>query len=335
MPKVSVIIVNYNGKGIIIDCLKALERQLFKDFELIVVDNGSSDNSLCEIRQFLEGISLDNSVKIIPLDNNLGFAGGNARGLSYAEAEYIALLNNDTEPDDIWLNNLMTVMDAHPEVGICASKLVVPGTNIIDSAGDGFSTLLKGFKKGEGENSDKCNEQGYVFGASAGAALCRRKMLDEVGFLDEDFFLIHEDTDLNFRAQLAGWKVLYVPSAVVYHKVRSTIGHMSDIAVYYTLRNSEFVRIKNIPFKLFLRYLPEFILGTISEICYFGIKHWKMRLYIKAKIDAIRLFPGMLRKRRHIMNSMKVDTKYLYSIMTPVWNREFLARKVRKFLSIF
>lgn len=335
MPKVSVIIINYNGKGIIIDCLKALERQLFKDFELIVVDNGSSDNSLSAIQKFLEKDTLCSHVKLVALDSNTGFTGGNLAGIGHSDAEYIALLNNDTEPDEVWLNNLIAVMDAHPEVGICASKLVVFGTNIIDSAGDGFSTLLKGFKKGEGENSDKCNEQGYVFGASAGAALCRRKMLDEVGFLDEDFFLIHEDTDLNFRAQLAGWKVLYVPSAVVYHKVRSTIGHMSDSAVYYTLRNSELVRIKNIPFKLFLRYIPELVLGTISEICYFGIKHGKVRLYIKAKIDAIRLFPGMLRKRKHIMNSMKVDTKYLYSIMTPVWNREFLARKVRKFLSIF
>ena len=86
-------------------------------------------------------------------------------------------------------------------------------------------------------------------------------MLEQIGFLDTDFFLIHEDTDLNFRAQLAGWKVLYVPTAIVHHKVRSSIGIMSDMAVYYSLRNSELVRIKNVPFGVFLRCFPEFILG--------------------------------------------------------------------------
>src|SRR5208337_3264167 len=106
---------------------------------------------------------------------------------------------------------------------------------------------------------DGFNREEYIFGACAGAALYRRSMLDEIGFLDDDFFLIHEDTDLNWRAQLSGWRTLYVPSALVYHKVRSTIGPMSDISVYYTLRNSELVRIKNIPCPLFLLCLPSFL----------------------------------------------------------------------------
>lgn len=104
-------------------------------------------------------------------------------------------------------------------------------------------------------------------------------MIEEVGFLDEDFFLIHEDTDLNFRAHLYGWKVLCVPTAIVHHKVRSSIGHMSDMAVYYTLRNSELVRMKNIPISLCLNCLPEFILGMVTEFLYFAIKHRRMLLY--------------------------------------------------------
>lgn len=333
MSKVNIILINYNGGDLTIACLKSLSEQSYADFDILLVDNGSTDGSMDMVRSFLEKTSIKNLVKIVSVGFNSGFTGGNAAGWKQAKGQYICVLNNDAAPDREWLEQLVRAMETDPAAGICASKMLVFGTNIIDSAGDGFSTLLKGFKRGEGENSEKYDEQEYVFGACAGAALYRRKMLDEIGFFDEDFFLIHEDTDLNFRAQLAGWKVLYVPAAVVYHKVRSTIGHMSDTAVYYTLRNSELVRIKNMPFKLFLRYLPELVLGTIVEIFYFAVKHRKLRLYIKAKIDAVRLFPEILRKRKYIMNSMKVDTKYLHGLMTPVWNMEFLARKVKKFLS--
>lgn len=332
MSKLSIILINYNGGDLTVACLKSLYEQSYTDFDILLVDNGSTDGSMDVVRSFLKKSSIKNLVRIVSVGFNSGFTGGNAAGWGQAKGQYICVLNNDAAPDREWLEHLVRAMEADSAIGICASKMLVSGTNIIDSAGDGFSALLKGFKRGEGESSDKYKEQEYVFGACAGAALYRRKMLDEIGFFDEDFFLIHEDTDLNFRAQLAGWKVLYVPAAVVYHKVRSTIGHMSDTAVYYTLRNSELVRIKNIPVKLFMRYLPELVLGTIAEICYFAVKHRKLRLYIKAKIDAIRLLPEMLRKRKQIMTSMKVDTKYLYSIMTPVWNREFLSRKIRKFI---
>ena len=164
-----------------------------------------------------------------------------------------------------------------------------------------------------------------------GRALYRREMLDEIGFLDEDFFLIFEDTDLNLRAQLAGWKVRYVPGAIVHHKVRSTIGNMSDTAIFYSLRNAEFVRIKNIPLRLFLRCLPFYAVGTILDFLYFSIKHGKLRLYCKAKIDVIKNIRIMMGKRRKIMNMKKMDSKYLYEMMTPVWNREFFSAKVKKF----
>ena len=333
MPKASIIIVNYNGRDCIRDCLSALEGQLFQDFELIVVENASTDDSLDEIRSFVEKSPLQHPAKIVPLESNAGFAGGNAAGLRYAEADYIALLNNDAEPTEGWLEHLVQAMETEPDIGICASKMITSGSNIIDSAGDGYATSLKGFKRGEGEGAEKYNRQEYVFGACAGAALYRRKMLDEIGFLDEDFFLIQEDTDLNFRAQLSGWKVIYVPTAIIYHKVRSTIGHMSDMAIFYSLRNSELVRIKNIPFPLFLRCLPAFIIGSILEFVYFGVKHQKPGLYVKAKVDVIKSLHETLRKRKYIMEKIrKVDNEYLYRIMTPVWNKEFFTMKIRKFL---
>lgn len=299
MNKVSLILLNYNGAGLLEDCLKSLNNQIFKDFELIIVDNNSNDRSVELIEEFRKQSFL--RIKTVYLRENLGFSKGNIEGLKYADGEYIGLLNNDTEVDKYWLEELIKAMDEHPEVGICASKIVVYGKDIIDSAGDGLILSLKGFKRGEGEPIERYSIQQYVFGACAGAALYRKKMIEKIGFLDEDFFLIHEDTDFNFRVQLAGWRVLYVPTAVVQHKVRSSIGYMSDIAIYYTLRNSEFVRIKNIPFWVFLKCLPEFIVGIISEFFYFAIKHKRLWLYFKAKIAVIQMFPKMLKKRRWIM----------------------------------
>ena len=332
--KVSLIVMNHNGRDFVANCLKALEGQLFKEFEIVLIDNDSSDNSLAQIERFLEGSQLARFIKLVPLKKNLGFAGGNLEGLRHANAEYIALLNSDAEPEKEWLAELVKAMHVTPDIGICGSKMIVHGTDIIDGAGDGFSTALKGFKRGEGGKTSSHNGNEFIFGACAGAALYRRKMIEEIGFLDEDFFLIHEDTDLNFRAQLSGWKVLYVPTAIVYHKVRSSIGTMSDMAIYYTLRNSEFVRMKNIPIGVFMRCLPEFLIGVLTEIIYFGIKHKRLRLYSKAKMDAIKLLPRMLNKRAVIMKNRKVNNRHLLSLMTPIWQKDFLITKIKKLLYV-
>jgi len=332
MPRVTLIIVNYNGRGLVMDCLRALEGQNFKDFEILIVDNASSDGSLDEIEEFLRASSLSSLVRLIPLSTNVGFAGRNLEGLKHANGEYIALLNSDTEPDKKWLEELVMNMDNNPEVGICASKLVVHGTDIIDSGGDGFSTSFKGFKRGEGEKASLYNQFEYVFGACAGAALYKRKMIEEIGFFDEDFFLIHEDTDLNLRAQLHGWRVLYVPTAIVYHKVRSSIGIMSNMAVYYTLRNSEFVRMKNIPLSIFVRCFPEFFIGMLTEFIYFAIRLRRLRLYFKGKIDAIGMLPKMLKKRTVIMKNRKVSDRYLLKMMTSMWEKGVMITNIKKFL---
>jgi hypothetical protein len=329
---VSIIIINYNGGSDTSECLRALERQTFKEFEIILVDNGSLDNSVIQINDFLQSNTLSSALRFVRLDSNHGFAGGNVEGMKHALGRFVALLNNDTKPDKAWLEELVTRMENDSGVGVCASRLVQDDSNLIDSAGDGYAKILRGFKIGEGKVANNFAEQKYVFGACAGAALYRREMLEQIGFLDTDFFLLYEDTDLNFRAQLAGWKVLYVPTAVVHHKVRSSIGVMSDTAVYYSLRNSELVRIKNVSFGVFLRCFPEFILGVISEFLYFAVKHKRFRLYIKAKRDALKMLPRMWEKRKIIMKTKKVTDRYLLSLMTPIWQKDFFKAKLGKFL---
>jgi GT2 family glycosyltransferase len=327
---VTVVIISYNSSDTIKDCLVSLNNQSFRDFEAILVDNNSQDGTTGIVESLRTGLRYP--FKTIYLDENRGFSGGNNLALGSASGKYIALLNPDVCADNVWLGELVRAIDSSHDVGICASKSIVFGQDVIDSAGDEFTLSLKGFKRGEGLAKDMYNEKEYVFGACAGAALYRRAMIDEIGFLDEDFFLIYEDTDLNFRAQLSGWKVVYVPSAVVYHRVRSSIGQMSDTAIYYSLRNSELARFKNVPFRLFLQCFPYYIIGTILEFIYFAVKHMKLRQYIKAKVDAIRMVPRMLSKRKVIMHGVRVNNKYLLSVMTPLWNRELFVMKLKKFL---
>lgn len=325
MKTISLIIVNYNGLHLLKGCLESLRLQTFRDFEIIIVDNASHDGSAEYIAaNFPE-------VKLVVLPRNVGFAGANNEGLKQADGEYIALLNNDAEADRDWLKSLADAMARTPVAGICASKMLVHGTEVIDSAGDGFATNLKGFKRGEGQPADHYSREEFVFGACAGAALYRKKMLDEIGFFDESFFLLHEDTDLNMRAQLAGWKVLYVPSALVFHKVRSSIGTMSDLAVYYALRNSELVRLKNVPAGLLFRCSPACIMGMIADFLFFAVRYRKLKLYVQAKSDVLKNLRHIGGSRKKIMELRKTDIAYLYRIMTPVWNREFVRQKAGKF----
>jgi GT2 family glycosyltransferase len=324
-PRISTIIVNYNGRDLLLDCLQSVTEQLFQEIEIIVVDNASTDGSAEEVKSHFP------HVHIISLPDNKGFTGGVLEGFRAAGGNHILLLNNDVVVEKESIQHLHDVMAANPDVGICASKMLVYGEDVIDSAGDGYSTGLRGFKRGEGLPPSAYDSEEYVFGACAGAALYRREMLEEIGFLDRDFFLIYEDTDLNLRAQLGGWKIRYVPSAVIHHRVRSSIGEMSDRAVFYSLRNCELARIKNIPSGLLLRCLPALLVGSLAEFLYFALRKGKPVLYLKAKMGALRLLPVMLRRRRQIMKTRKVDNRYLYRIMTPISEKEFFLQKLKKF----
>jgi GT2 family glycosyltransferase len=327
-PSVTVIIITFNSSSTIKDCLLSLNSQIFRDFDVVLVDNGSQDNTRSVIQSLQPLLTL--SLRAMYLDHNLGFAGGNNVAFGHALGHHIALLNPDAFPTPHWLEALFEAMEYHPDVGICASKLIVYGHDVIDSAGDGLSTALKGFKRGEGSSKDLYQETEYLFGSCGGASLYRKRMLDDIGFFDEEFFLIHEDTELNFRANLTGWRVIYVPKAIVYHKVHSSIGKMSSLHMYYNLRNAEFVRIKNVPFVVFLKHLPALIIFAFAEFFYFAIRHWSFRIYVRAKYDVIRSLPALYKRRKVIMQRKTVDNKYVERLLTPVFHKEFFRFRLRR-----
>ena len=318
--KISVIIVNWNGKRHLEECLDSLSKQTFKAFESILVDNGSSDGSV----EFIE--KNFPAVKIVKLDKNEGFCRGNNIGLQHARGEYIALLNNDTLVDIHWLEELLRAMTEHSHVDICASCIVnYFFRDILDAAGDGFDLCGSGYKIGEGMPVTKFQKERYVFGACAGAALYRRSMIDEIGFFDERFFAIGEDLDLSFRAFWAGYKCLYVPGAVVYHKVSRTVGRNSDFLLYHSRRNVEYTYLKNMPLPLIIMTFP---LHSIYNLLTFSkaVFDKRIKIFLKAKKDFLKNFKEIYRLRKKIQENRKISLKEFCFILS----KHYLCHKTIK-----
>jgi GT2 family glycosyltransferase len=324
--KVSIIVVNWNGERFLKDCLDALSKQSYANWEIVLVDNGSSDNSVRFARENFP------EVKIVALRENKGFTGGNAAGLEVAQGAYIALVNNDARAEKTWLENLIQPMLRDGTIGISASKLIFAKSQTLNSAGDGLTTAGVGFNRGMGNDAAEFAVPELIFGACGAAVLYRRQMLDEIGFLDEDFFLYDEDTDLNFRAQLAGWKCIYVPAAVAYHVANATSRRLSNLHVYYHTRNLEFVWIKNMPFELMLRFGHHKVIQEVGSFGYLCLRHGKWGPFFRAKRDALRLLPVMLKKRAKIQGKKRVPNGYVRSVLTSMFTFSFFRQKMKQLI---
>ena len=323
---VSIIVVNWNRARLLKDCLWALSRQTYSNYEIILVDNGSSDDSVSIAKENFPAVT------IVELAENRGFTGGNAAGLKVASGEFIALVNNDVRTELDWLERLLQAMVADPDIGICASKLIFDGTEAIDSAGNGLTTGGVGFNRGLGMDRKDFSISELIFGACGAAVIYRRSMLQEIGFFDDDFFLYDEDADLSFRAQLGGWKCRYVPDAVAHHQGNATSERLSELHVYYHTRNLEFVWIKNMPAELMLRFLHHKLIQEFAAFGYLCLRHGRWKPFLRAKRDAVRMLPNMLTKRREVQRHRKVSNQYVKRILTPIFEKEYLLRKALQFI---
>ena len=184
-------------------------------------------------------------VKVLALEVNLGLAGGINYALQAAEGEYLAALNNDTEADKGWAAALVDALRGHPDAGMVASKMLLfDRRDTFHAAGDGFYSNGLPFNRGVWQKDrGQYDRREYVFGACGGAAAYRREMIDRIGFFDEDLFMYCEDVDLNWRAQIAGYKCLYVPEAVVYHCLSATGGGSSPVSIPAAIPSSTWSRI--------------------------------------------------------------------------------------------
>lgn len=237
-------VVNWNGRAYLETCLRSLEKQSFRDFEVLVVDNGSGDGSVAMVRSQFPWVA-----QIVENRENLGFGVANNQAIVRARGPYIVLLNNDTEVEPGWLEALVSAAEADPSVGMCASKILnFDRRDVIDNTG--HLIFRDGLNRGRGrlevDRGQYDNAREALF-PSGCAALYRKSMLAEVGLFDETFFAYGDDTDLGLRARLAGWRCAFVPEARVYHRYSATTGQYSPTKAFLVERNRVWVAFKLLP----------------------------------------------------------------------------------------
>lgn len=314
-PAISVIIPNWNGRHHLDTCLEALRRQSWSDFETIIVDNGSTDGSQAYIReQFPE-------VRLIELSENRGFTGACLAGYAAATGDVAVLLNNDTEADPGWLAAVQAAFAAHPEAGVVASKLLLfDERDRFHAAGD--YVRVDGLPGNRGiwqTDTGQYDREEYVFSACGAAAAYRRTMLDEIGFLDDAFYFSCEDVDLGWRANLAGWRVIYVPEAVVYHKLKAS-GGGGETSSYYDGRNTLWLIWKNYPGSLLRRNAGSIIKAQLA-ISRDALRAWRgaaARARLRGQLAGVLGLARMWPARRHIQRNRRIDDDSLTSRLTQV-----------------
>ena len=311
-PRVTVVVPNWNGERFLSTCLGSLRRQTYGDFETVLVDNGSSDGSVAFVEENFP------EVRIVRLPHNGGFTAAVNAGIGASEAEYVVLLNNDTEVEQRWLEALVRAADEHPEAGLFASKLVdFRDRRLLDGAGDALRKTGLPYRIGHGEiDRGQFEEEALVFGACAAGALYRRRLFDEVGVFDGDFFSNCEDGDLSFRAQLAGYRCLYVPGSVVYHVgSASTGGKRSATNTRLGTQNGINLLVKNLPASLVWRILPSVVAGHLYRLATTSLSPEILKAYLSGLAGALRLLPKMLRKRKEIQGRRRVSDGYVYQLL--------------------
>jgi GT2 family glycosyltransferase len=308
----SVVIPNWNGIQHLSGCLDALRAQTYRNVEIILVDNGSTDGSQAFVRkQYPE-------VQLVALDRNLGLTGGNNAGIRVATGEILVSLNNDTEVEPGFVEALVDALVDHPEAGMAAAKMrLFDRRDTIHSAGDGYGTDGIPYNRGVWQRDEgQFDEPGWIFGGCGGAVAYRRDMLDQVGLFDESFFMYCEDVDLNWRAQLGGWRCWYTPEAIVYHKLSATGG--GPIASFYTGRNTLWVIAKNYPGTLLRQHLSS-VLRAQWTVTRDALRAWRgqaARARLRGQVAGLLGWPRMIGKRRAIQATRRVTDEYIGSLLT-------------------
>jgi len=315
--KVSVIVVNWNRRDLLRACLKSLAGQIGAEAEIIVVDNGSADGSVEMVQREFSGI------RLIRNRENRGFCVANNQGIEASKADFVALLNNDAEADPKWMQSLLDAFEGRPDYGMAASKILVwENPSVIDKAGHLIYPDGQNRGRGSGEQDrgqyDRMEEALWPDGC---AAMYRKEMLASIGGFDEDLFAYADDAELGLRARIAGWRCIYVPSAVVRHHRGATLGLGSVRRLELIERNRVLLAAKLFPLSLlwlnfgyyFARIasgLWEAFQGRGEASLYPGLSG-KMRMagaLIRGDCHALLLLPRMLRKRRDIERIRKLSS---------------------------
>ena len=322
MNKVTVIIPNYNGLQFMEPCLKALEGQNYKEFDLLVVDNGSQDGSGEWLRE--------RGIPTLFLGENTGFSGAVNAGIRAVSTPYVILLNNDTEPLPDYVGELVRCMDRFPEVFSASSKMIqLYHKDLMDDAGDMYSVLGWAYQRGVGQPSSGYQRACQVFAACAGAAIYRREVFEEIGYFDESHFAYLEDIDVGYRARIYGYRNVYCPTAKVYHVGSGTSGSKyNSFKVKLSARNSVYLNYKNMPLaQLILNCVPLALGWLVKTIFFMKIGFGKD--YREGLKEGFQTLPEQKKvpfRLRHLGNYIKIELELIAH--TFAYAKDWFSRKL-------
>lgn len=266
--EVSVVIPNFNGIAFLDSVLGSLEGQTARNFEVIFVDNGSTDGSC----SFVAGNYP--WVHIIELTENFGFCRAVNEGIRAAKAPYVLLLNNDTEVEADFVEQMLAAIRRHKNAFSCAARMVqYHDRDKIDDAGNYYCALGWSFARGKGKDIHAYEKEEQIFAACGGAAIYRKKIFEKIGYFDEEHFAYLEDTDIGYRARICGYENWYAPEAVVYHVGSGTSGsRYNQFKTRYSSRNNVYLIYKNMPLLQIILNLPFLIIGFGIKFLFFTVK---------------------------------------------------------------
>ena len=301
-PFMSVIIANYNGQDLLPTVFDALARQLFGDFEIIVVDDASTDDSVALVELNYP------DVRLLVNRRNVGFVASCNLAADVAAGRVLVMLNSDTEPASTWLEELAKTIVTNPRAAVVASKLMLfDAREKFHSAGDMLG--VDGIPRNRGvweQDRGQFDGETAVFSGCGGASAYRRDVWQTLGGFDEDFWMFVEDVDFAFRARLLGYEAVFAPDALVYHHLSANSG--DTLASYYVGRNTIWNIVKNMPRRLLLNHWSE-IVNAQAEIAMDALRNIQgdaARERLRGQLAGLIGLPRQLEKRRTIQTQKRV-----------------------------
>ena len=324
MKKATIIIPNYNGLKFMEMCMSALEKQTCKDFEILVVDNGSTDGSVEWLKE--------NEIPSIFLPENTGFSGAVNVGIKASKTPFVILLNNDTEAKEGYVEALIREIERSPKIFSVSPKMIqLYHKELMDDGGDMYSIMGWAYQRGVGQEIERYNRACNVFSACAGAAIYRREVFEEIGYFDEMHFAYLEDIDVGYRAKIAGYYNRYCPSAEIYHVGSGTSGSKyNEFKVRLAARNNVYLNYKNMPgWQLLLNSIP-IGLGILGKYFFFKKKGFEKE-YVGGVLEGIRTVKKTKKvayRPEDFQNYLAIEWELIYGAMLYIY--EFGRRQIRK-----
>ncbi len=340
-PKVIIIILNYNGISDTVACLKSLLKTIYPNFSIVVVDNGSKSGEIESLRTIFKN---NKKINLVHFNNNLGFSEGNNRIIKMTKSKYIVLLNNDTKVESRWLKEMVKSMECDEKIAACQAKIrsmsypayfdyAGAAGGFLDKLGYPYARGRIGFylEKDLGQYDDEVD----LFWGSGTCLMLRRKVLDKVGLLPSNFFFYHEETDLCWRLKNWGYKIVFCPKAVVFHKGAGTSRNYLMKRIYYVHRNNLLMIARNLSFNRLYFVLPIRLAIDFSSIFfYLAIGR---PAFIFAVVTALASFfiqfPSVLYERIIKRNKIKKEVEKSFYPFSIFWNC-FILRK-KKYSDLF